>query len=319
MTRFLPLFLLLAIAGCGPANAAPRKPRTAPVIEPSPVTESPVAKAAEPAPPREPEKISVAHTLPENITVRVKHEAPPSFDISQFTKHAADPTPLPTPPEAPVLIIVDTTVAVGEMAIIVPQTNCTKVRYAVVDKGLTAIPSKYFPTQPIDLLAWGIIPGDYRVAASGLFNGDITDLVVFTITVAGHGPQPPPTPPQPVPPGPGPAPQPPTPPTPGIETAQFLGIVIVDDVLRRQPATAAILADPIWQTLRKAGHKVVNYNITDPAAKSYQAQLTANGGQPVLVLTSLANNHWLNKDPADLKMQATPAGVQTLVNKYTGK
>lgn len=227
------------------------------------------------------------------------------------------PSPAPTPPTAPFLTVDNYSVDVGEVAVIVPQTNCPEVKYFAIDKGLTVLPRKYLNTDT-DMLAWGMTPGDFRMAAYSAMNGELTDPVVFTITVMGHAPQPPPGP-QPVPPAPVPPVPPPPDPAPGIETAAQLWLVVVDDITRRQPATAAILADPIWFTFQSQGHKFRKYNITDPDAKNFQTQLTANGGQPVLVIMSAANNHWLNKDPADLKLPATPTGLQALVNKYTGK
>lgn len=321
MKYFFPLLLILA-AGCAQskvsAPAEPPKPKTT-VPEPAAtVIETP--KPVDTPAVIEPAKVNVTHSIPEKFTLDVKFPTPPP-DLSKFIRDPAPPplppapNPNPNPPpeielSLPAVIAGD----VGAFIVVTAVTNCAEVEFYPLDSGLAVFPRKMLNSETATVVT-ATVPGDYRILAYTAM-GNIPSAPVLTIVRVGHAPQPPPGPaPNP---NPGPVPPPPAP-TPGIETAAQLWIIVVDDITRRQQATAAILADPIWNSFRTAGHKVRFYNITDPAAENYKSQLAANGGQPVLVIMSIANNHWLNKDPADLKLQATPAGLQNLVNKYTGK
>lgn len=239
----------------------------------------------------------------------------PGITAPPPVRYAADPaaTPPPAPPEIELTLPDIIPGDPGTFITVNAVTNCAEVEFFALDKGLAVFPRKMLTTATATVVT-AVQPGDYRLLAYTAM-GDVPSAPVQTIVRVGHAPQP-----LPVPPGPQPPPVPPPPaPTPGIETASQLWIVVVDDITRRQPATAAILADPIWRSFMAAGHQYRQYDTADPKSKDFKTQLDANGGQPVIVLMSRANNHWLNKNPDDLKLPATPAGVQALVNKYTGK
>ena len=238
-----------------------------------------------------------------------------------------DPTP-PTPPVEPVLNFPSRVEGdVGDFIEVVPQTNLGEVHYYVVDKGLKKLPDSVALADHTVAVVQSMTAGQYRILAFSASGSKPVGPIEIMVVV--HGPQPPPTPPTP-PPTPPPAPPPPPspPPDPPQPKAAKLLIVTVDNIVSRDPRTSIVLSDMVfWNNVVSQGHQFIKLNTTMSDAASYKQMVDANGGVPVIVIMDATNYvpgqtktlPWLNKNPVDLRMPATTAGIQSLINRYTGK
>ncbi len=243
------------------------------------------------------------------------------------------PQPQPAPPDPhpailPVLAVANYVGDVGQHILVRADTNCSNVKFFVIDqKGLSLIPPDGITTAPVPdaIVVQASAPGQYRMLAYASLNDITTNPVLFTITVTGLAPQPPPAPqpqpqpqPQPLPPAPAPQPAP--------VTAAKLWIVTVDDVSARTEVTAAVLGDVIlWAqdgragSLKAQGHQWVKLNVTDPQVPNFDKMLKLNGGIPCVVILDAMTKKWLNQSASDTRLPNTVAGMQALINKYSGK
>lgn len=250
------------------------------------------------------------------------------------------PTPPPEPPGSDPFLTLPPTIdgEVGDFIEITAQTNCKRVTYMTIDKGLKKFPDSVL-ADPVSTVVSGMNSGSYRMIAFAAK----ADIVVTAETVVMlHGAQPPPVPPTPpvppVPPNPPPPPpNPPPPPPPVNPTAAKLWIIVVDDITQRDTRTAAVLSDmTLWNGFTAQGFQWKKINVTEPDAAKFIPMMQMNtirnpdGSYPppngknytpvvVIMDANKVQHNWLNQSPADLKLPATSAGLKALVDKYTAK
>lgn len=238
----------------------------------------------------------------------------------------APPQPQPAPPPVEEAVFLELPAQVdgeaGSFIKIQAKTNGTHVRWVPMDKNLAVFPGEMLKDSTATVVM-STVAGQYRLIAYTALNDMPSDPVITMVVV--HGPQPPPVPPpqpQPTPqPVPVPPPQPVPPPAPN-PVATRLSIVIVDNVLNRDVRTMAIMNDiSFWNAVRAQGHSVFFVNTTQPDAIKYKTQVDTNGGVPCIVIMDAAktDHNWLNQNPDDLKLPASTAGIQNLINRYSGK
>ena len=285
MSRFIPLILTLAIAGCGhvnaanfPAKAMKEKPRA-------------VAMAAKPAP-------------------HPNEEPEP-------------PVVVPTPP-VPIFELAgkDPEGEVDDWILVEIKTNGQEVKFIPIDKRLKLWPSRATLDSPFITYVRATVGGEFPLLAMTTINGKMSDPLRIMVTV--HGPQPPPVPipppgptPQPTPPVP-----PVPPPAPVVVTSPTLWIVTLDDWQTRTPALVQMLMGDIamWEGFKAQGHQFEKIDKSNTAQVArFQKFIDAAGGLPV-VLFMAPDGTVLNKGmPADMRLPQTSAEMRRLVSKYSGK
>lgn len=256
----------------------------------------------------------------------------PQHDPREEEPSAIEPIPLPVPP-APVVPVVPPTPPyvrigeivgdVGEWIEVDPETNAVEVLFISMDPRLRVFPAKKL-VDATSTVVEAREPGTFAMKLV-IASGD-HPLKPFDAVVRIRGPPAPvPPKPDPQPPGPAPTPPAPTPPTP-VVVAQDLWIITIDDITKRTPATAQVLAldTAMWDEFTAKGHEWQKLNTTNPKAAKFQSQVTKNGGLPCIVIMTKAGKV-LNDAPGpsydypDLKLRSDSAGMKALISKYAGK
>jgi hypothetical protein len=203
-------------------------------------------------------------------------------------------------------------VKAGSWLPIEADTNCHKAIFETPDDNLNIFPDGQL-ADPLKTVVSAIVPGQYRIKAIAA-SADVPVMSAWCIiTVTGAQP-----PPAPVPPKPDPQPFP-VPPPPAPQTVN-LRVITIDDVTARTPATAAILADPFWYTLKSPQVQWLKKDLNSTSTKSnYADVIRLNGGVPCVGIWNADTNQWLNNNADDTKLPATIDGLKTLLRKYGAK
>jgi hypothetical protein len=159
--------------------------------------------------------------------------------------------------------------------------------------------------------------GSGRAVIAAWIVKDGKPFKIATLLVdANNGPQPPPAPPKPPEPVDPPTPKPVPPEPPAPVTASVVTAVIIEDSLKRTPATAALVADLTY--LNGLAPTVETVHIVPAAsaiAKQYDAQVKEAGGIPAVIIMDFKTKKVLAAE----KLPADKVAFSALINRVTGK
>jgi len=241
--------------------------------------------------------------------------APHNVHCHQPAKLDPAPAPSPEPPLAPTIKLPATVSGeTGAFVTLAAETNGTRVRWKVLDRGLQLFPAELLKdTKSTVVVAQS--PGQYRVICWTAGGNTPSEEAECLVVIGGF-----------TPPAPAPMPMPPTPtpsPMPVAGPCYFIALV---DNSKPDAATTKVLESATFKGVATKGHVWRIYDINQPAdpsnpkgpklieAKNYAPLLKEAGGAPALIVLDKAGGKLLAS-----KVPATEADLASALKPFIGQ